>query len=397
MHMLKLKIVHIIGNLGLGGAERFVIDLCNEIAKNECYELCIVSLCENQDKNSFVKDIAPNVNYLSFNKKKGFSLAVLIKLTNWLKMYRPNVVHSHLNSSEYLTLYRLFNNQTVFYHTIHNVAEVECTGYFLKNFRRLYYWMNRVIPVTISTNASRTYKEYYNLSNDVLIENGRPPLKITEAYQDIFHQYKSTDNEFLLVHVGRISAEKNQLMLIRAVQAFNAKEDKKCRLLIIGEVHDEKLFGHLKVQADGDDLIEFLGGRSNVADYLSIADGFCLPSIFEGMPITIIESLSLGCIPICTPIGALTLMIEDGVTGFLSENLGVGSYCDAIKRAVYSPDRKIIRQNAIADFQNKYHIEISAKRHLKTYISMFKHAESKEDAAMLLLYPSKFKRNDKVY
>ncbi|WP_158622549.1 glycosyltransferase [Pedobacter sp. KBW06] len=361
------KIIHIIGNLARGGAERFVIDLCNEMSCKPEYEIILVSLCGNAKEDSFIGEIDDRVTYVSFEKKSGFSWSVLMKLTAWLKAQAPDIVHSHQNSSEYLLLYRLDRNDTIFFHTIHNLAEAECPGRMLKLFRKLFYKRNKVIPVTISGNCSKSYREYYRLRNDVVIENARPPMQMTEEREELLRKYKGAGSGFLLVHIGRISPEKNQKLLIEVVQKINETELRPCRLLLIGEVKDEKLYQRLKKQVGADDHIEFLGGKKNVGDYLSIADAFCLSSTWEGMPISLIEAMSVGCIPVCTPIGGMNEMISTGVTGFLSEDVSTAAYYDALKQALYSSDKVLIKENLKKDYEKKYTIGISACKHLKVY------------------------------
>jgi glycosyltransferase involved in cell wall biosynthesis len=386
--MYKIKIVHVIGTLNRGGAERFVIDLCNEMAKIEKYEVYIISLCKNDPENTFYNDISSDVNYISFNKDKGLNFSVLLQLTNWLKIKNPHIVHSHLNSFEYLILYRIFKSRTTCFHTLHAVASAECPNFLIKAFRAFFYRNNKVIPITISMNGSKTYREYYGLNNDITIENGRLSLSTTFDIKQLYKKYKEEDS-FLLVHVGRISIEKNQEMLIESIKKFNATELKKCRLLIIGDVKDKELNNSLINIAKGDPNIEFLGGRNNIADYLSIADGFCLTSIAEGMPISLIESMSVGCIPICTAVGGIKDMIKDGVTGFLSKKTDMESYLQALKRAIYFHDKEYIKNNVLKAFKNKYHIEISAKNHLNTYNKALNLFEG-SDNAFELLYKSKF-------
>ena len=362
------KIIHIIGNLSRGGAERFVVDLCNEMAQKQEHEIILVSVGENPAEGTFLEDIDPHVSYVSFGKKRGFSWKVLMKLTDWLKAESPDIVHSHLNSSEYLFLYRMDRNSTIFFHTIHNLAEVECSARPLKLFRKIFYRSNRVIPVTISTDCSRSYRAYYRLRNDVVIENARPPMVITEARESLLKKYKEDVPGFLIVHIGRIAPEKNQKLLIEAVKRINETGIiNSCRLLIIGEVKDQELYRSLKKQVNGNENIEFLGGKKNIGDYLSIADAFCLSSVYEGMPISLIEAMSAGCIPVCTPIGGMKDMISNGITGFLSRDVSIEAYCDALKQAILSPDKAEIRENLKADYARKYTIDISAGRHLKVY------------------------------
>ena len=59
-----------------------------------------------------------------------------------------------------------------------------------------------------------------------------------------------------------------------------------------------------------------------------------MSSVVEGMPISLIEALSCGLVPICTAVGGIVDMIEDGQTGFLSYDLTLDSYVEAIKRFI---------------------------------------------------------------
>jgi len=368
--MEKVKIMHLIGDLTKGGAERFVVDLCNELAKDNQYEVFLVSICANDEENTFVKDIHKAVRYVSFNKERGFSLSVFIALTKWLIKANPHVLHSHLNGFEYLAFFLFVNKNTLCFHTIHNTAVAECPNFLIKSFRKIWYKSNKVNPVTISNDGSKTYRAYYKLNNDILIENGRQDLVTSDAYPLLREKYKETDDNFILVHVGRIAFEKNQELLIKAVQQFNAAEEKKCKLIIIGEVKDKRLYQHLLAVVNDDPYIEFVGGKHNVVDYLSIADAFCLSSIFEGMPISLIEALSIGCMPVCTPVGGIKQMIKHGKTGFLSKDISVNGYCDVLKEALNHPDKKMIKLNGRLFFKLNYHIQASANAHSRNYSTM---------------------------
>ncbi|WP_316748975.1 glycosyltransferase family 4 protein [Pedobacter gandavensis] len=361
------KIAHIIGSLERGGAERFVVDLCNELAENEQNEVYLVSLFDNHPDTTFVTEISTKVNYVSFDKTPGFSLRVLLELSSWLVAQDIQVVHTHLNALEYLMLYRLKKKNTRFFHTIHSTAEAECPGFFLKSFRKNLYKRNLITPIVVSNDGSESFRKYYGLDNDLVIENGRPFLTKTEEYPKLVSKYKEDQDAFLLIHVGRIIKVKNQQLLIEAVQKFNRREAQKCRLLIIGEVRDELLYQKLLALVADDQYIEFLGGKENIVDYLSIADFFCLSSFYEGMPISLIEALSVGCISICTAVGGIQNMINHKDTGFLSQDNSVDSYYRAIKEAVFSQDKSRIRENSKNAFRSKYHIGAAEKKHSLAY------------------------------
>ncbi|HEV7381887.1 MAG TPA: glycosyltransferase, partial [Dyadobacter sp.] len=220
--------------------------------------------------------------------------------------------------------------------------------------------------ITISQDGFDTYQTYYGLDNAKIIENGRPRIHITSDYDRIRTLYKKP-NEYLLVHLGRVIDVKNQKLLIEAVQLFNSISDKKCCLLIVGAIRDEQLYQSLLQICQDDEHITFLGQQSNVADYLSIADAFCLSSHYEGMPMSIIESFSVGCVPMSTPVGGIPEMISNGTTGFLSKDSTVESYSQAIKECLTANNLDEIRNNCFNEYKNKYSIDICGTKHWNLY------------------------------
>lgn len=358
------RIVQVIPSLTTGGAEKFVVDLCNFLVAISGNEVYLLSLRENEEEKSFISLLDSRINYISFGKGDGFNIQILWKIQNYIKQLEPDVVHTHTNAFEYVFPFRLLARHSRFVHTIHNKAEKECPNKMLKIIRKFFYKKNTV-PVTISQDGSLTYKKYYKLNNDILIENGCPPVSTNKAERHDFEQ----DSVYTLIHVGRISPQKNQLLLVKAVNKFNLNaKGRKARLLIIGRASDELIFNQLKGVADPE-YIQFLGERHDIGAFLGFADAFCLSSIFEGMPISLIEALSAGCIPVCTPVGAIPEMIENGKTGFLSTDLGVDSYCQALEQALSASkeEKEAIKKNCIMLFNSRYEISFCGRRYLDVY------------------------------
>ena len=365
-----MRIVHIIPSLSRGGAERFVVDLCNELANIKGCEIFLISLRDNAVADSFVSEISDRVTYTSFGKKAGFDAKVLLQVTQWMYKVKPDVVNTHTSSFEYLNLNVFFNfpSGLSVFHTVHNRAAQECPNSLLKKIRGHYYKTGGVVPITISRDGSATFREYYQLSNDHLIVNGRPELHVTSELQEVKRKYPTKENEYLLLNVGRVVEAKNQAMLVRSVQAFNRQfADKKCRLLIIGDLREQHVVNHLKDLVKEDPFIELIGAKENVVDYLSVADAFCLSSHYEGMPISLIEALSVGCIPICTPVGGIKEMLTDKLNGFLSADTSEEAYLAAMTNFDLSDNKEDIRKNCVQTFAKNYHIRSTAENYFDLY------------------------------
>lgn len=62
------------------------------------------------------------------------------------------------------------------------------------------------------------------------------------------------------------------------------------------------------------------------------SDAFCLSSIYEGLPITLIEALACGCIPLSTPVSGVVDLVVNNENGFISANFTLDSYVEVLLR-----------------------------------------------------------------
>ncbi|MEC5147436.1 glycosyltransferase [Chitinophaga sp. 212800010-3] len=364
--MQKKKIVHIIPSLVKGGAERFVVDLCNELAIRGNCEIYLISLFDNDLTATFLEELSSGVIYHSLKKKKSFDPLVLIKLTKLLSKIKPDIVHTHINALEYAVCYKMANKKVAYFHTLHNDAYKECDSANVRKIRKWLYAESLIKPVTISQASSSSFRECYSLANDCLIENGRTPVKepiVRKKREELFPV--DTAGAFVIVNVARIAPAKNQALLIDAVNRFNIENEKKCFLFIIGSVIDKQLYKELLLKKT--DQVYFMGSQKNISDFLYAADIFALSSIFEGMPISLIEALAAGCVPVSTPVGGIMEMLENGKTGFLSNDLSLDEYYKAISMGLKTIDKTAIKQNCIQEFNNKYNIAITAEKYMRLY------------------------------
>ena len=98
---------------------------------------------------------------------------------------------------------------------------------------------------------------------------------------------------------------------------------------------------------------------------LAYADAMCLPSIWEGMPVTLLEALSVGCIPICSPVGGIVDVINNGVNGVLSASSSAEDYYAAMKVYMSYTDEDInkMKQSSRESFE-KYDIANASQEYI---------------------------------
>lgn len=360
-----MKILQVVPSLASGGAERFVVNLSNQL-KNMGHTVVICTLhAAGDDTDSFNKQfLCEDIACYSIPVKGKGIMQALWLIRQFVFSCKPDIVHCHLAVIQYFLLVFCRKKRPIFFHTIHSLAENASgnTKWHSRLFRFLY--KNEFVkPVTISEMCHTSFEAYYQLDNDVVIENGVSPLRLSSVACEVKREvdgYKRNLNMPVFVHVARFHEDKNQKLLI---DVFNSIEEHfDFCLLVIGRGFDDGEGLLLRNLACGS--IHFLGEKDNVGDYLSVSDFFCLTSSFEGLPLSLLEAISLGVVPICTPVGGMVDVVQDGLTGVLATGLTVEEYREAVFRAM---NIKFDRQNIRTYYDSHFSMERCAKRYLDLY------------------------------
>ena len=359
-----MKIIQLIYSLASGGAERFVVNLSNQLAAMG-HEVHICMLLSDQvSRNTFNRQyVNKSVNVHSLGFDKGFSIKKSNIVQNYILNLDPDVVHCHLNVIPYVFRLSLVNKSIKFVHTLHNVANNASGKWWQRSINRFFYTYKFIQPITISKVCDESYQKFYHLNNSICIENGSIPPITTLDYENVKREvdkYKKNDNTLVFLHVARYHEQKNQKLLIDSFNQLSLQE-LNYTLLVLGEGFDAPGADQLKDSAS--ENIHFLGVKSNVVDYLMCADAFCLTSIYEGLPISLLEALACGVIPVCTAVGGIPDVITDGLNGYLSE-CSIQSYVNAIKRFL---DGNISRDKLISHFNKRFSISVCAENYVKAY------------------------------
>jgi glycosyltransferase involved in cell wall biosynthesis len=361
-----MKILHFIYSLVPGGAERFVIDLTNELAENNDTFLYTLRDDKIGVQGFYVPAISTKVVYRNLKISEGFKPWLAWTFYRILKREKPDVVHCHLNLVNYFFLSSLILHKKVrFIYTVHNSAGTEVLSAIEKALMKFFFKYRFFIPVAISDETKESYKSFYKLNEVDVIYNGRKFEDKSICYNEVLDEIsrlKPTKDTLTFCHVARYDEpQKNQKMLVSVFNRLK-EEGYDVILLIIGEGFEKAT----ELRAIAYKHIHFLGIKSNVNDYLFSSDAFCLSSNFEGMPISLIEAFGCGCTPVCTPVGGSVNTIINGVTGFLSKSVSEDDYLEVVKQFI--KDRKSINKNDLRRYyQENFSIEKCAGLYLNLY------------------------------
>lgn len=361
-----MKILHLIYNLSSGGAERFVVDLANrQLVMGHKVIVCMIRPV-NELSGFNRQFLNPGVKYVSLGIESRISWAKIQAVKEFVLSQGVDVLHCHHNVIPYLVSLLFCNRRPYIVHTIHSAAERANANTLERFFCRWLYKQKRVVPVTISHASYESFVSVYGIDADCIF-NGREsqtPSPMYDEVQTFIKGLKKDNSTRVFVHVGRCHPIKNQQVLI---DAFNELDNEGIDyvLLIIGAAFDSELGGSLKAAAGK--RIYFLGEKNNVSDYLLNADAFCLTSKSEGLSISLLEAMDCGATPICTPVGGTPDVVVDGQSGYLSKDLTVNAYIQALRRYL---DKPLDRQYLHDFFVGNYSMEKCCLNYLSLYESL---------------------------
>lgn len=335
--------------MGTGGIEAMICGLSNEMAKEHDVTVCSIVKPSPQDK--FFNELSPAVHRETIGRdNKRNPLGEIIRLVRYVRKGQFDIVHIHCFFYFYILAILLYHRKIVFCYTIHSDAFQENRSWdkkilFFKKYCFRHGWVH---PITISPSSHASFTRLYHC-NSRLIQNGvvRP---IPDSVK-VIDKYKICDDTRVFIHAARICPEKNQVMLCRVFNKL-IRDGEDVVLAIAGPIHWHDIFDEM--QTFFSNRIRYIGDRSDIPALLCSAEGMCLTSLYEGLPIILLEALASGCTPICTAVGGIVDIITDGIDGFLAEDVSDESYYQAMKRylALTKDKREQVKRNCIIKSEN---------------------------------------------
>lgn len=358
-----MKILHIHPSLVGGGIEAMICGLANEMAKTEDVTVC--SIFQPKENDVFWNKLNHSVKRVTLGKSNaGFSINEIFKIFSLLIKGKYDVVNLHGFFYYYAFSILLLHHRIKFFYTVHSDASMENFGWEKRFFplKKKFFKWGWLKPITISNASKESFTQLYGIDSQ-LIYNGIPFPETSK--QDLVGKYRKTHNTKVFIHAGRISKEKNQVVLCKVFKSL-IDQNEDVVLLIAGCKRNQEIYASLEPYFC--ERIIYLGERSDIPQLMAYSDAMCLPSIWEGLPVTLLESLSVGCIPICSPVGGIPNVITDGKNGLLSDSCQERDYYKTVKVFLsLSPnDLKNMRQQCVESFV-KYDIKYTSRNYLNYY------------------------------
>jgi glycosyltransferase involved in cell wall biosynthesis len=174
----------------------------------------------------------------------------------------------------------------------------------------------------------------------------------------------------IVLAIGRLTHQKGYPYLLEAL-ALIPQEDRPL-LLIVGEGPDRS---ELELKARVLKLVDdvrFLGHRQDIPSLLAAADLFVLASLWEGLPLVLLEAMAATLPAVVTAVGGNTTVIEDGKSGLLVPPADEKALATALRRLIHDPlTRDQMRQAARERFENRFSLQTFVEAHESLYEELY--------------------------
>lgn len=324
------KVVLCIPTLGIGGAEKFVVDLATQIDKT-AFDVTVAITRINMDSN-FKNVLTKNGIRIVDLSGKNY-LGMLRKQVAFLKKERPDIVHTNIGSVLHLMLATRLVPVPVKLFTMHNQAE-----YILgeKKRKKWIYKMAFTLfgytPVAICDNIAQSIIDAFGLKASKIrkVNNGVDLSRFVPA------QKTGKEKIVEIITTGTMYPVKNHSALIDAFSSLH-KNYPNTRLTILGSGQMRDELEQKVVQLGLAEVVSMPGIQKNVCAYLQKADIYVSASKTEGLPLSILEAMACGLPIVATDAGGTVDIVKSGVNGIVVPRNNTKALEDALVAMIEDP------------------------------------------------------------
>lgn len=298
---MSVRVLHVVTYMGRGGLETMIMNYYRKIDREKVQFDFLVHRQERWDYDGEIEALGGKIYRLP--KLNPLSMEYRRQLINFFENHKEyKIVHSHIDCMSAIPL-RIAKKTGVPVRIAHahNSSQDHDAKYLLK----LIY--KAAIPkysTKLMACGEKAGEWMFNGAEFQVIKNAIDAKRYRFCLETRTKMRRSLgiqDNEFVVGHVGRFMTPKNHQFLVDIFDKI--AKITPAKLLLVG---DGELCSNIKEKVSKlgyKDKVIFTGVRSDVADLMQAMDVFVFPSLYEGLPLTIIEAQAAG----------LPCFVSDGV------------------------------------------------------------------------------------
>jgi glycosyltransferase involved in cell wall biosynthesis len=337
---MKHNIIQLIYTLDDGGAETLIKDYAL-LSDKEKFNVTVVVKRKTPSSANYKALSENNIPIISVFSNNSFLFKVVQKLNEWwyipyrlsriFKSLNPDVIHIHLRLLHFLSpISDNLKNIKLFY-TCHNELKVHLEPKKENRAARYLIVNNDLQMIALHDKMRKEINEMFGIDNTVVIRNGidfNRFRNVAVTKEQVRERLNIPADAFVVGHVGRFHKQKNHTFLVDVFGEV-CKKNKNAFLLLVGDGALKKAVEDKLDRLGCNDRCLILSHRSDIPELLRAMDVFVFPSLYEGIPLTLIEAQVSGlrCI-VSDAVSTEAFQTELAVPASLNES--ASRWCDII-------------------------------------------------------------------
>jgi glycosyltransferase involved in cell wall biosynthesis len=368
----KIKVLQAIRQGKVGGGETHIVDLVKHLNK-EHFQPVVLSFTDGEMIDT-LNDMGVE-NYV-IHSEKAFDFSTWKSVKTLMREKQIDLIHIHGTRATSNVYWAAKNLALPTVYTIHGWSFHDDQNALVKNARILFErWITKKTNCNISVSVSNQQTGTKNITGfkSVVVHNGIDLEKFNPdccKRKNLRKELNIAEDAFVISFIGRMTAQKDPFTLIKAFKEVLASNPGAV-LLMIGDGELKEKAIELTRELGIEKSVVFQKFRSDVADVLSSSDVFCLPSLWEGFPIALLEAMAMRKAVIATEVDGSVEIIQNKKNGLLIKPQNIQMLADVIKELMSNNSlRNELAAAAQQTILNDFDVKKMAKKIENVYLNV---------------------------
>jgi len=364
-----MTILLLANHLNTGGITAYLLGLCRCLHGRDGIRMVIASRGGDREKDFALLGVkclrVPLTTKCEVSPKVFWSY---LKLGSMVRALKVDVIHANTRVTQVLAALLSARTKVPYMST--------CHGYFkVRASRRLFpCWGRKVIA--ISAPVHRHLADDFKVSREriILIRHGidlkRFLVRSSQEKTALRRFWSIPESKKVIGHIGRLSSVKGQIYFLMAARALLGRR-KDVQFLLIGD-GPERAALRAFIEDEGlAPCVRLVASTKDTSLALSLMDVFVMPSIEEGLGLSVLEAQAQGVPVVASRVGGLRDIVQDGVTGRLVPSRDAAALAAAIEDLLADAGAsKRMAQEARTKVQSEFSAEQMADATQELYASL---------------------------
>lgn len=352
--MAKKRVLFIVEAMG-GGVFTYIVDLANELVNT--YDMYIAYGVREQTPANFVEYFDSRIHLIlvkNFERsiKPTKDVKAFFEIKKIAKVVHPDVIHLHSSKAGALGRFAFNDKNVPMFYTPHGYS------FLMQNYKPFKRKIFRIVETICAKRKCTTiscskgeHQETLKLTKNAMYVNNALNL---DKLQEMIARVKLKDHSFTVFTLGRICYQKNPILFNKVAEAM---PDIKFRWIGDGELKNELKAKNIEITGwvDREDALK-----------LSLnADAFILTSLWEGLPMSLLEAMYLKKPCIVNNVIGNNDVIHNGDNGFVCDS--VIDFVEGIKKIREGHVLQYV-EKAYKDVFEFYNTKVQAREYSKIYM-----------------------------